>query len=125
MFWGSYDGTGQVGPSPSALAEYIDTKSRARVFHQTYSTGDDLWSSMVFDVAAGDPAVVLLETTMAKAHYVCVVGISDVEGRVALLNTNNKILVFSKSEFKRLACIDGLSSIWPGVGTYNLIRFAN
>ena len=110
---------GDVGPTPSSLANYINKHSNSKVQRFIGKTWDNFWTQLCLDIHHADPAIILVQYGIIDLHYINLIGYNPHNESVAILDTNNAIEFCSTSQFHDRAKITV-----PYIrGTWNAVRF--
>jgi hypothetical protein len=110
---------GDVGPTPSSLANYINKNSNSKVQRYIGKDWSDFWTQLCLDIDRAEPAIILVEYGIISLHYINLIGYNPNNENVAILDTNNAIEFWSKSQFHHKAKITV-----PYIrGTWNAVRF--
>ncbi|MEB3829030.1 hypothetical protein [Phormidium sp. CCY1219] len=111
---------GNVGPTPGKLASHINPKSRSSVKKYHCSSWQQVWPQIQRDIDRNSPCIILLEFSWRELHYINLVGYNSKTQKVAILDTNNSVEVWTVDYFKYVARI---KTIYCGEPGYQIIRF--
>lgn len=109
-----------VGPNPSSLAKYINQHSKSKVTRDRTDSWDDFWGKICSSIERGVPVIVLIEEGRLALHYINLIGYNANDKSVTMLDTNNAIVFWSNSEFKKKSTIEAAYI----KGKYNVVKFS-
>ena len=113
-----------VGPTPSALADYVSEKLGidGNAYHYEYDTIDAVLNAIKNDIDIGDPVIALLSRSSIDMHYINIVAVSD-QDDVAYIDTDNSLEYYTRDEFRYLLNCSNYDYYSCSLGVYNIIRF--
>jgi hypothetical protein len=111
---------GSVGPTPGKLASHINSKSGFSVKKYHSSNWHAVFGEIQHDIDRASPCIILLEFNWKSLHYINLVGYNSKTQKVAILDTNNNVEVWTVDYFQELAEITTRYCGKPG---YQIIRF--
>ena len=117
-------GISKVGPTPTALADYISEKlgSDGNAYHRKYSSFDSVLDDIKYDIDIGDPVIALISRSSVEMHYINIVAVNNNDD-VAYIDTDNSLGYYTREEFKYLLNCSNYGSYSWSIGVYNIIRF--
>ncbi|MBP0027203.1 hypothetical protein [Roseofilum sp. Guam] len=93
-----------IGPTPSKLANYINSHTSSSVNECSCVKWDSFWPAIRGNLGK-HPSLVLVQFSTFKLHYVNVVGYNSHSKEVAILDTNNSLKAWTIEQFRHLSAV--------------------